>query len=68
MTRNDRIVNEFKQALDSTTRTATLSAGWLALQLNAPEPSIRRSIQQLRRDGVNIAFGLGGDYVYREGF
>jgi biotin operon repressor len=37
----------------------------LASMLDCPEASIRRSIQQLRAEGHNIAFALSGEYFMR---
>ena len=36
----------------------------LASILDAPEASIRRDVQVLRRNGHNIAFALNGEYRY----
>lgn len=42
------------------------SASNLALILEAPQPSIRRAISQLRSDGHNISFsGDGANQIYR---
>jgi DNA-binding Lrp family transcriptional regulator len=67
MTVYDKVANEFNEAVNKDTRVAELSVNWLTNRLNVPEPTIRRTIQQLRRDGFNIAFGLDGNYVYRQG-
>lgn len=46
-------------------KTVEFTAGLLAFDFNVPEPSIRRAIQVLRREGFNISFALNGGYVYR---
>ena len=50
------------QILAALERDHEVSLWALANTLYAPEASIRRDIQALRRAGHNIAFGLGGSY------
>lgn len=41
----------------------------LAREIDAPEATVRRLIQELRYDGYNIAFAArNGNYVMREGY
>lgn len=43
------------------------SAANLARILDCPEPSVRRDIQSLRRDGWNISFAAHDESLYRLG-
>lgn len=57
--RNDQILRALQ--------TGEQSSSNLALITGAPEPSVRRSIQELRRNGHNISFAGAPTYVYRLG-
>ena len=60
MTRNERILSQLHKGEES--------ASNLALILDCPISSIRRSIQELRAYGHNISFsGLGSSELYRLG-
>ena len=50
------------QILKLLERDREISASWLSFEVGAPEASIRRDIQVLRRNGHNVAFGLNGSY------
>lgn len=56
--RKDRILDIFQ-------RMYRVSLSSLAVALGAPEASIRRNIQELRREGHNISFAMRGTYTYR---
>jgi predicted ArsR family transcriptional regulator len=59
-TRNDRILIQLRKGEES--------ASNLALILDCPIPSVRRSIQELRASGHNISFsGQGSSELYRLG-
>ena len=57
-TRKDRILTIF-QAL------YRVSLDYIASSIGAPEASVRRDIQGLRREGHNISFAMRGVYTYR---
>ncbi len=59
MTRKDRILNALK--------TGDESASNLARICDCPQASIRRTIQELRAEGHNIAFADWSEQVYRIG-
>lgn len=63
--RNARIIQLFEDSVDPLTKVGTVTLGTLVLMTDAPEASIRRSIQTLRKQGHNITFGLNGEYTYR---
>jgi predicted ArsR family transcriptional regulator len=59
-TRNEKILTQLVKGEES--------ASNLALILECPIPSVRRSIQELRADGHNISFsGMGSNELYRLG-
>ncbi len=45
-----------------------VSAASIATDVDAPEPSIRRTIQPLIRLGHNISYAADGLYYYRKGY
>lgn len=55
----EKILNAFQKVGGS------YSAATFASMFNVPEPSICRSIQQLRAQGHNIAFAWDNLYAYR---
>ncbi len=57
--RNDCILHALQTGEQTTSQ--------LALICDSPEPSVRRSIQELRRDGYNISFAGAPTYIYRMG-
>lgn len=58
--RNEKTLNQLRKGEES--------ASNLALILDCPIPSVRRSIQELRSDGHNISFsGQGSSELYRLG-
>jgi len=58
--RNEKILSQIRKGEES--------ASNLALILDCPIPSIRRSIQELRASGHNISFsGQGASELYRLG-
>ena len=60
-TRNEKILSRLSIGGEE-------SASNLALILDCPVPSVRRSIQELRADGHNISFsGSGSGELYRLG-
>lgn len=44
------------------------TAASIAYSVDAPEPSIRRTIQELIRLGHNISYAADGIYRYRAGY
>ena len=45
-----------------------LTTSAIARDIGAPEPSIRRTIQELIRLGHNISYASDGLYYYRKGY
>lgn len=45
-----------------------VSVSSIATYVHSPEPSIRRTIQELIRLGHNISFASDGLYYYRKGY
>ncbi len=44
------------------------TADSIARDINAPEASIRRAIQELIRQGYNVSYAADGIYRYRDGY
>jgi hypothetical protein len=57
MTITDKILKELQIGEQTSSQ--------LALIASCPEPTIRRSIQELRREGFNICFAGAPTYIYR---
>jgi len=54
-----------KKKILSLLETGEQTTSSISLILNVPEPSIRRAIQELRRDGYNISFADERNGIYR---
>lgn len=60
MTRREQVL----RYLEAWAQQSGIRASQIAQALNAPEPSIRRDIQVLRRQGYNISFAGENGYRY----
>lgn len=61
--RQAHVLDQLKQWAHYGGQTASDIAG----TLSCPEPSVRRTIQELIRLGENISYALEGRYLYRDG-
>lgn len=49
-------------------KTGEQTTSAIGMTLGCPEPSVRRTIQELIRKGYNISFALNGRYCMKEGY